>query len=82
MTLLCYLVQGDPVLHIPPCPVYDLRAGFHLHGFCGAGDLVFHDLDVVWGVPLPLAILLYPLLGMDNIIMNDPRHLQSGGQSV
>ena len=36
---------------------------------------MFHDPDVVWGAPLPLAILLHPLLGMDNIIMNDPRHL-------
>ena len=26
------------------------------------------DPDVVWGVPLPLAVLLHPLFGMDNIV--------------
>ena len=30
---------------------------------------------VVWGAPLPLAVLLPPLFGMDNIVINDPRHL-------
>ena len=69
------LVQRNPVLQISPCPVNGLGAGFDKHCLLGAWDLALDDPDVVWGAPLPLAVLLHPLFGMDNFVMNDPRHL-------
>ena len=53
-----------------------MRARFHGDDAVGVGNLVLHEFDAARLLPTMLAILLYPLLGMNNAIMNDSSDLK------
>lgn len=64
------LVHTDPIFQESPRPINDLRSGFGLQCFLGAWNLVRHHVNVVWGAPLQLAVLLNPLLALDDVLMH------------
>ena len=62
----------DPIFQESPRPINDLRSGFGLQCFLGAWNLVRHHVNAVWGASLQLAVLLNPLLALDDVRAHAP----------